>query len=280
MKSKSAIAAELHCQPWLVSPLVHREFAAALCKAIAETAAPEKQPAYTVTPDGVAIVQARGMLWRGWSDALYDAWFGVTSTDVLQRAIEDADSDPRSRAIMLDIDSPGGMVAGVPECALAIKTARKPTLAYNGGLMDSGAYWLASQCNAIYATVSARTGSIGAYIALLDVSAYFEREGLTMDVFKSGADKAIGMPGTSLTDAQRARLQQRVDRIGAEFRGAVSVGRAGQVPSAYMEGDDYDAAEAVAGKLIDDVGTPAAAMAALLGMADKYAAGDEDREDG
>jgi signal peptide peptidase SppA len=275
MKSKAAIAAELICQPWLVSPLVHREFASALAKAVAEMKTPEPKPAYTVTADGVAVIPVRGMLWRGWSAALYDPWFGVTSTDVMQRAIEDADADPAVRAILLDIDSPGGMVTGIPEAAMTINAAIKPTMAYNAGLMGSAAYWLASQANAIYATPSARTGSIGAYIAALDVSAYFEREGLTMEVFKSGSDKGMGLPGTKLTDSQRERLQTRIDRIGAEFRGAVATGRDKRVPAAYMEGDDYDAQESIAGNLIDVVGTPSAALAALLEMAKQNAAKQE-----
>jgi len=167
---------------------------------------------------------------------------------------------------MLEIDSPGGMVTGVPEAAMTINAAIKPTMAYNAGLMDSAAYWLASQTNLIFATPSARTGSIGAYIALLDSSVYFEREGLAMEVFKSGADKGMGLPGTKLTDSQRERLQTRIDRIGAEFRGAVATGRGVAIPAAYMEGDDYDAQEAITGKLIDGIGTAAAAMEALLEM--------------
>jgi signal peptide peptidase SppA len=277
MKSKSAIAAELHCQPWLVSPLVHREFSAALAKAVVMMEQPKQEPGkpYSVTSDGVAVIPVRGMLWRGWSSALYDPWFGVTSTDIMQQAVEDADRDPNVTAIMLQIDSPGGMVTGVPEAAMTIKAAIKPTLAYNSGLMDSAAYWLASQTNLIYATPSARTGSIGAYIALLDSSVYFEREGLAMEVFKSGADKGMGLPGTKLTDSQRERMQTRIDRIGAEFRGAVATGRDKRIPAEYMEGDDYDAQEAIAGNLIDVVGTPAAAVAALLEMAKQNAAKQE-----
>jgi signal peptide peptidase SppA len=270
MKSKSAIAAELHCQPWLVSPLVHREFAAALAKGVIDAmdkAPDENKPLYSITQSGAAVIPVRGMLWRGWSSKLYDPWFGVTSTDVMQKAIEQADADPAVTAIMLEIDSPGGMVTGIPEAAMSIKSVSKAIVAYNAGLMDSAAYWIASQTNAIYATPSARTGSIGAYIALLDSSAYFEREGLVMEVFRSGEDKGMGIAGTKLTDAQRARLQVRIDRIGAEFRGAVAIGRAGNVPQEYMEGDDYDVPEAIAGRLIDGVGTPADAMAALMQMA-------------
>jgi len=64
MKSKSEIAAELHCQPWLVSPMVHREFARAIAGAEpkrVETALDW----YTKTSEGVAVIPVRGMLWRG-----------------------------------------------------------------------------------------------------------------------------------------------------------------------------------------------------------------------
>ncbi len=271
MKSKSAIAAELNCQPWLVSPMVHREFADALMRAIAEQKQPEKTPPYSVTGDGIAVISIRGMLWSGWSGSIYDQYFGVTSTDILQKAVEDADADSSVRGIMLHIDSPGGIVTGIPEAATAINAASKPKMAYNAGLMDSAAYWLGSQADAIYATPSARTGSIGAYIALLDVSRMFDREGLDMQLFKSGENKGIGLPGTSLTEAQRERMQERVDRIGAQFRATVTRRRP-YVSAAMMDGDDYDIEEAIAGKLVDHISTPTAAMAALLEMANQYAA--------
>jgi signal peptide peptidase SppA len=273
MKSKSAIAAELNCQPWLVSPVVHREFAAAVAKAVAEigTKAKEPEKPYTVTGDGVAVIPVRGMLWSGWASVIYDPFFGITSTDILQRAIEDADADTSVRAVMLHVDSPGGIVFGVPECAAAVKACAKPVMAYNGGQMDSAAYWIGSQASAIYATPSSRTGSIGAYIAILDMSRYFDKQGMEMQVFRSGENKGMGLPGTSLTDSQRERMQARVDKIGTAFRTAVSQRRP-YVSADIMDGDDYDTDDAASAKLIDHVSTPAAAMAALLEMANQHAA--------
>jgi len=275
MKSKAAIASELNCQPWLISPIIHREFTAGLLAGLARVSfdVEPPPPPYTATPDGLAVIPIRGVLWRGWSDMLYDPWFGITSTDVLQNAVEKAADDPAVRVIMLDVDSPGGVVAGVPEAAKAIKAAtdKKLVFSYNSGLMDSAAYWLGSQADRIYSTPSARTGSVGAYIALLDMSRMFDKDGLEMQLFKSGENKGMGMPGTSLTDAQKKRIQARVDKIGAQFRATVSARRP-YVSAAMMDGDDYDAEEAAAGMLIDAISTPAEAQAALLDLANQHAA--------
>jgi ClpP class serine protease len=74
-----------------------------------------------------------------------------------------------------------------------------------------------------------------------------------MDVIKSGKLKGMGVPGTSLTEDQRAFLQSQTDRIHAQFRDAVRA-RRGNVADETMEGQDYYGAQAVALGLIDTCG--------------------------
>ncbi len=81
------------------------------------------------------------------------------------------------KAVFLDIDSPGGTVAGTPELAAAVASLneRKPVYAFSSGLMCSAAYWIASQARAIYATPSAQVGSIGVVQAVIDNSAALDK---------------------------------------------------------------------------------------------------------
>jgi ClpP class serine protease len=102
----------------------------------------------------------------------------------------------------LDIDSPGGTVAGTPELAAAVSALdqKKPVYAFSSGLMASAAYWIASQARAIYATPSAQVGSIGVVQAVVDRSAAINAAGIKVEVFSVGKYKAMGAPGTPLTD--------------------------------------------------------------------------------
>jgi ClpP class serine protease len=109
-------------------------------------------------------------------------------------------------------------VAGTPELAAAVASLNedKPVYAFSSGLMASAAYWIASQARAIYATPSAQVGSIGVVQAVVDDSGALDRDGIKVEVFSVGKYKAMGAPGTSLTDDQRDLMQpswHAVDRF-------------------------------------------------------------------
>jgi protease-4 len=146
------------------------------------------------------------------------------------------------------------MVSGTPEAAAAVLRAKaaKPVLAYADGLMDSAAYWIGSQADAIYATQSADVGCIGCYLAILDTSRADEMAGYKLEMFRSGRFKGMGAAGTSLSDEQRAMLQADVDRIAAEFKVAVR-GTRGAISDELMQGQSYSVEAALAHGLVDAV---------------------------
>jgi signal peptide peptidase SppA len=172
--------------------------------------------------------------------------------------IQQAATDAGVSAIVLAVDSPGGTVAGIAEAAQTIRDARavKPVVAFADGRMQSAAYWLASQADAIFATQSGNVGSIGVYAAFLDRSRAAEMQGVKVEVFKSGKHKGMGIPGTTLTDEQRQMMQADVDKIGAEFRAVVRAGRTPRtVADEVMQGQSFSVADALANGLVDGVGT-------------------------
>ena len=200
-----------------------------------------------------AVLPIDGVIGRKYSDSLYSS--GVTSIDIFHRMLNAAAGDSAVDSILLAIDSPGGIVTGVPEAAAAIRAARetKPVLAYADGQCCSAAYWLASQADAIYAMPSAQVGSIGVYLSILDQSRAAEMAGLKVEMFRSGKHKGMGQPGTSLTDEQRAMLQGRVEAIGAQFRAVVCDGRGRPIGEDSLQGQSFDAAEARVRGLVDEV---------------------------
>lgn len=262
-----------YCEPWLMSSVRHMAFFNALMdrNAIAGGESVQRPvDGLTSIANGIARIDVRGVLMPGFSDRLYDAEWNVTSTDVLADLLHDARMTPEIKGVMLYFDSPGGMVRGTPEAAEAVEALAetKPVVSYAAGLLASAAYYIAAPSDLIHATRSARVGSIGVYQPVLDSSRFAEMMGLRVEMFKSGANKGVGYPGTSLTDKQREIIQAEVDHSGAEFRAAVVAGRARKFPDEVLDGRDFSAVDGLAVGLIDGITDAATAMRDAARLAD------------
>lgn len=213
--------------------------------------------------DGVAIVSICGPMLRN-PDIFDRVILGACDTDEVIKAVAEAGAHPDIEAIFLDIDSPGGSVNGTPELAQAVADASKAkyVYAFSAGQMCSAAYWVASQADAIYATPSARVGSIGVILPVVDSSAAFEQAGLKMEVFAAGKFKSSGTPGTSLTEDQREWLQSEVEETAADFRAAV-LARGRKIPDEAMEGQTFSARKAMRFNLAGMVASRAEALSRL-----------------
>lgn len=162
----------------------------------------------------VCIIQIRGVMMRDCK-----GWFPwATDTDEIEEMLSEAEADNNVSAIVLDIDSPGGCVNGTVELAELVAGMTKPMVAFVSGMAASAAYWVASSCDSVVIRKSANVGSVGVYSAVMDVTAMYEQLGVKTELFRSGENKAVGYPGTSLTDEQRAVIQGEIDRIGDQFR--------------------------------------------------------------
>lgn len=208
---------------------------------------------YSVDLDGVARINIAGVIGKALTEDECK-WYGMVDVDDVSAVLQMAVNDPAVKAIMLDIDSPGGTITGVPELADQIMAARgrKPIMAYTDTLMCSAAYWIGCQASALYASKTAAVGSIGVYIPILDISGLYEKLGLKADVISSGDLKAMGFPGTSLTEVQRQYLQDRVTETHGEFMEAVRNVR-GNISEDNFRGQAMYAQHAKSGGLLDDL---------------------------
>ncbi len=216
--------------------------------------------------DGIGVISISGPMLRR-PDLFSILIFGATDTEEIARAIREATERDDVQAIFLDIDSPGGTVNGTPELAQAVADAsrEKYVYAFTSGQMCSAAYWVASQCDAIYASPSARVGSIGVILPVVDSSEAYRNEGLKIEVFAAGKFKSAGTPGTSLTDEQREWLQTDVNEIAADFKSAVlSKGR--KIPDEAMEGQTFSARNAQRFNLAGTIKDRATAVARLRSL--------------
>jgi signal peptide peptidase SppA len=251
--------------PWAISPHALR----ALCAST--SAIPQSKIEFdgardeTEVDDGVAIIPISGIIDKDITPI--DALFGSVDVEDIRETLALAMEDETVKGIVLDFDSPGGVVTGVPELAeyVAECSKEKPIVAFTDSMMCSAAYWLAAGASAVVASPSSEVGSIGVYLPVMDVTGAFDQMGIKMDVIKSGDLKAAGFPGTSLTDDQRADLQAGVDDVAAMFKGHVSAHR--KVDAGAMRGQGVMGASGVKSGLLDSVGMlwDATAIARRLG---------------
>lgn len=180
-------------------------------------------PAPVQVVDGSAIVNVNGILSP--APTFWGQLFGDEIThDQVRSGLQAAADDRRAERIVMAIDSPGGLAAGLSRFTqdVAAVDRIKPLYAYSEGMMTSAAYWLATSARMITAAPEALIGSIGAKLTIYDVVKAFDAAGIKVDVFTSGAPlKAAGEPGTSLSTEQREAIQRLVDDTGAIFRDAV-----------------------------------------------------------
>lgn len=197
--------------------------------------------------DGVAHIPIGGVIGRGLG--AMEKGSGAVDVGDIENEINQAEADKSVRSIIFDIDSPGGMVAGTPELAGRIATMRKPKYAYVN-LAASGAYWLASSTDGIFGTPTSEVGGIGVYMPWIDRTKAFEQRGLKVEMIKAGRLKGLGFPGTSLTESQRAYLQERVDEIYGMFTSHVISNR-GNISAESMQGQTFMAGNAMKLGLMD-----------------------------
>lgn len=186
---------------------------------------------------------------------------GGTSCQAITRAFDEAMANPDVSAIVLDVDSPGGAVEGVPELAAHIFKARgqgKRITAVANHLMASAAYWIASAADEVVAAPSATVGSIGVFTQHVDTSEADAKEGVKRTIMSAGKYKHEAAPGMPLSDEAKAAKQARVDEMYGMFAGAVAKHRgvtASDVKHGYGEGRAVSASRAKAEGLVDRVAT-------------------------
>jgi signal peptide peptidase SppA len=226
-----------------------------LARAIAREEAATAATSVPTQPSKIALIAVSGPLTpRG-------SWYG-SSLQGIAAQVTRAANDPDVAGIVLDIDSPGGTVAGTTEAAAAVAeaTTKKPVIAVVNTLAASAAYWIASQASEIVMTPSADVGSIGAMVMHVDYGKALEESGITVTLIRSEQSprKNEAHPFGPLSDDARANLQSRVNDSGAEFIRAVASGRKvtqAKVKEEFGQGRMFGSKDAVARGMADRVAT-------------------------
>lgn len=212
----------------------------------------------TAAPQGVARIPISGVLVP--KASAFGDISGGTSAETIRDQLNQAVASPQVGSIILDVDSPGGMVDGIPELAADIRAARKekPVVAVANTEAMSAAYWLASQADRFFASPSARVGSIGVLSTHEDRSVQADNAGVKTTIIHAGKFKAEGSPFSPLSDDAKAHLQSLVDSMYGMFLKDVALGRdvkTTAVEANFGQGRFFDAPSAMERGMIDGIAT-------------------------
>ena len=213
-----------------------------------------------VRSGGVAVLSINGFIEMRCSR--FTEFFGGTSTEMFASRFSAAMGDPNVSEIVIDVNSPGGEVAGVQELSDLIFKARgtKRITAIANPLAASAAFWIATAADRLVVTPSGDVGSVGVIAIHTDKSAMLEQEGVKKTIIKSGKFKAEGNPFETLDQTAIDFFQSRVDQMFSRFVADVARNRGvskTDVRQNFGQGRIVMARDAVKAGMADSVGTMA-----------------------
>jgi len=227
----------------------------------------------------IALIYGVGAVGRGKSG--FDALFGSASmgSDTVGGAFRDAVKDPRVKAILFRVDSPGGSYVAsdaIWEETVRARKAGKPVIVSMGDLAGSGGYFVAMAADKIVAQPATITGSIGVLGGKMLTTGFWKMLGITFDQVHEGANATYWTGTEDYSPAEWARFEAWLDRVYADFTSKVADGR--KLPKERVleiaKGRIWSGEDGKALGLVDELGGFPEALA-LAKKAAKIPAGEE-----
>lgn len=191
----------------------------------------------------------------GISDLL--GWGSLSSADDFVAYVQSAEDDDTVRAILIDIDSPGGTPVAADEMMSALLATQKPVVAVVRELGASAAYWVAAGADQIIASPVSHVGSIGVTMSYLETASSTETEGSRWIDLSSGAFKDAGHPERVLREEEEAFYQGQVEAVHTYMVDRISEARTAMTHeevATLADGRAYVGTEALRLKLVDMLG--------------------------
>lgn len=221
--------------------------------------------------DAVAVIPLYGVITQGSSSHSWERGSQQTA-----KRIRTLSEKKEVKAIVLDINSPGGSVGAVQEIYSAVLKAKaatkKPFIARFGEVSASGGYYVGAACDQIIAHQGTITGSIGVIFSVGNAEGLMKKVGYRSEAIKSGKFKDIGSMTREMSAEERKLLQAMIDDSYEQFVGAVAQGRKMDTEKVVplADGRIYTGRQAKEAGLVDSFGdlqdaVDAAGVAAGLG---------------
>ncbi len=217
----------------------------------------------------VAVVEVEGIIGVG-SDRGLDA-------DGIVRVLGEYREDTSIRAVVLRINSPGGVVAPTQEIFTAVERLRgagKPVVASLGAVAASGGYYVAVAADEVYANPGTLTGSIGVVMQMANIEGLLKKVGVEYVVVKAGAYKDVGNFARPMKPEERRILQALLDDVYGQFVNAVAERRGldRKAVLGFADGRIYSGQQALKLNMVDELGgleDAIEAAARLAGLPEK-----------
>ncbi len=203
----------------------------------------------------IAVIPIKGEIFSEKTTSILSGQ--TASADEVLGFLDTANSDPSVKAIILDIDSPGGSPVASEEMMDAVKNSSKYTVAVIRDIGTSGAYWVASGADEIMASRLSLTGSIGVYSSYLDFAGTMAKYGVSYQRLVGGDLKDIGSPYRNMTPEEEKIFQSKIDMIHTYFLHSVAVNRnlSDREIAIVKNGQFFTGEEAKDNGLIDNYGS-------------------------
>lgn len=205
--------------------------------------------------DKIAVIPLSGAITAGGSSPFYGS---AITPGLVKEQLNRAEKDVAVKAIVLRIESPGGVVAPCQEISVEIEKVKqtKPVVVSMGSMAASGGYYISAKADKIVALPGTSTGSIGVIAQIPNVKGLFDKLGIEMQTFKGGKYKDMYSGFRELTPEEKEIMQKLVDDYYEQFVEVVAEGRGlskEQVRS-LATGQLYTGAQAKELGLVDELG--------------------------
>ena len=208
----------------------------------------------SITENKVAVISLNGPIQSESSGFLFGG--SVISPQFVRNQLEKAKNDVAVKAIVLQIESPGGSVAACQEILNEIERVEKPIVVSFGTVAASGGYYISTKADKIVALPGTLTGSIGVISEMPNLKGLYQKLGIEMEVFIAGKHKDMYAGLRELTPEEKVIMQEMTDQLYDQFVQVVVNGRGMSEEKVrdLATGQLYTGVEAKELGLVDELG--------------------------
>jgi protease-4 len=207
---------------------------------------------FGISANKVEVIYVQGIMMTG----SVPAGFGVATSEEITKSLKDASEDEGVKAIVMRINSPGGSPAAAEEIVASMKKINKPIIVSMGDVAASAAYYISVPADKIIASPDSITGSIGVIWEFQNRSGFYEKDGTSFYISKSGELKDMGGDWRGLSDEEKRFADQTIEEAYGRFVNEVAADRNLSVSRVkdLADGRVYTGARAKELGLVDDFG--------------------------
>jgi len=179
----------------------------------------------------------------------------ITPEEIISQ-LDEAESNPDVKAILIRVNSPGGSAAASQEIYEELKKVEKPVVVSVSETCASGAYYISAAADSIIANRSSSVGSIGVIMQIPNFEGLFEQLGIEYVTIKQGEFKDVGSPDRPITEEETSMLEAQLKEIYEQFISDVADSRGMEISEVreLATGWVYLGTEALDLGLIDQIG--------------------------